>query len=117
MAYALNFDKRLKQSLKHLDAYEWVPGWHLDPRSKVDVTGLQRGVPRVLIEIELKKDNPVENVVKVWRWAKAEKIKSNILEPFSLVNKWRSTELSALSTKLYQYTRRPATANRSCSSL
>ncbi len=42
---------------------------------KVDVAGIPKrcGRPLVLIEIELKKDNPVENVVNIWRWAMQEK--------------------------------------------
>jgi hypothetical protein len=33
----------------------------------------------VLVEVELKKDNPVENVVKIWRWAHENKIRMPIL--------------------------------------
>src|ERR1700756_3195618 len=56
-------------------------GWSADGhRWKVGVAGLSKhGEPRVLIEVELKKDNPVENVVKIWRWARNEKKKPRIL--------------------------------------
>ena len=33
----------------------------------------------MLVEVELKKDNPVENVVKIWRWAHKSKIRTPIL--------------------------------------
>jgi hypothetical protein len=45
----------------------------------VDVAGLKGKSPRVLVEVELKKDNPVENVVKIWRWANGEKNRKHIL--------------------------------------
>jgi hypothetical protein len=80
MAFAQNFDKKLQETLNQLaHQYSWVTGWSADRRSKVDVVGLANGVPRILIEIELKKDNPVENVVKIWRWATANRIKTRIL--------------------------------------
>jgi hypothetical protein len=40
---------------------------------------MKDGVPRVLVEVELKKDNPVENVVKIWLWADRRKNKKPIL--------------------------------------
>src|SRR5579871_1168368 len=82
MAYAPNFDKYLKRGLdKEAPQFEWKTGWSADNQSwKVDVAGLSKsGEPRVVIEVELKKDNPVENVVKIWRWAKEEKKTHHIL--------------------------------------
>jgi hypothetical protein len=37
------------------------------------------GGPWVLIEVELKRDDPVGNVVKIWQWAKQRKIKTKIV--------------------------------------
>ena len=34
--------------------------------------------PRVVVEVEIKKDNPVENLVKIWRWATDEKMTGRI---------------------------------------
>ena len=82
MAFAPNFDKHLKRKLtEKAPKYQWKTGWSADGhRWKVDVAVLsKRSEPRVLIEVELKKDNPVENVVKIWRWAKNEKKKQRIL--------------------------------------
>jgi hypothetical protein len=83
MAFAPNFDKHLKRGLaEKAPDFEWETGWSAEgQRWKVDVAGLSKnGTPRrILIEVELKKDNPVENVVKIWRWAKEEKKTERIL--------------------------------------
>ena len=80
MAYAPNFDKKLKQTLdKVAPKYNWMTAWHADRRSTVDVAGLKGKDPSVLVEVELKKDNPVENVVKIWLWAKDKKKTKRIL--------------------------------------
>jgi hypothetical protein len=83
MAFAPNFDKHLKKGLAaKAPDFEWVTGWSAEgQRWKVDVAGLSKnGIrQRILIEVELKKDNPVENVVKIWRWAKEEKKTERIL--------------------------------------
>jgi len=82
MAFATNFDKYLKKGLdKKAPQFDWTRGWSAErQRWKVDVAGHPtNGGPLVLIEVELKKDNPVENVVKIWRWAKEEKKSQRIL--------------------------------------
>jgi hypothetical protein len=77
MSFSLNFDQKLRQTLHDLvPQYGWVTGWGADERSRVDVAGLRDGL-RVLVEVELKKDNPVENVVKIWRWAADQKGKKD----------------------------------------
>jgi hypothetical protein len=82
MAYAPNFDKYLKRGLdEKAPQYAWKAGWGPDrERWKVDVAGVpKKSGALILIEVELKKDNPVENVVKVWRWASDAKYKRRIL--------------------------------------
>jgi hypothetical protein len=80
MTQALNFDEKLQQALTdRTRGYTWVQPWRADKRSIVDVAGfkgealdgdeLKGKIPCVLVEVELKKDNPVENVVKIWHWA------------------------------------------------
>jgi hypothetical protein len=63
MSYALNFDQKVAKPLEKLlpekRGYRWVPGWSVDKRSKLDVFGLKANIPAFLIEVELKKDNPV----------------------------------------------------------
>jgi hypothetical protein len=57
--------------------YEWKPGGH--PLGKghesVDIVGSspRRGRRLVLVEVELRKDAPLTNVVKVWRWIEEER--------------------------------------------
>lgn len=73
MAFAANFDKTMKKVLdERAPAYEWTRGWSPDgERWRVDLAGRPRKGDRrlVLIEVELKRDGPLGNVVKVWRWA------------------------------------------------
>jgi len=107
MSFALNFDRKLKQNLDKLaPEYDWETGWPADARSKVDVAGLKAEIPRVLVEVELKKDNPVENVVKIWRWATAEKKTYPILflHAFS-AHYHREVPASGRPAKVKQYER------------
>jgi len=61
--------------------YEWTVDWPAEgERWRVDVAGIHRkDGPWILIEVELKRDDPVGNVVKIWQWAKQKQIKNNIL--------------------------------------
>ena len=79
MAQALNFDKALQKALcERLRGYSWFQRWQADKHSIVDVAGfkgrkltedqIEGRSPSVVVEVELKKDNPVENVVKIWNW-------------------------------------------------
>jgi hypothetical protein len=74
MAFAANFDSNMRKVLDQIaPAYEWTKGWSTKgERWKVDVAGrLREGDGQlVLIEVELKRDGPLGNVVKVWRWAR-----------------------------------------------
>lgn len=80
MSFAGNFETKLRGTLAEIaPQYDWVSGWPADERSKVDVAGLRNGVPAVLVEVELKKDNPVENVVKIWRCASEKRITTPLL--------------------------------------
>jgi hypothetical protein len=109
MAFAPNFDKYLKKGLDDkAPQYEWKTGWSADGhRWKVDVAGLSKnGEPRVFIEVELKKDNPVENVVKIWRWAKEEKKKQKMLFVQAFSSHYIKASKSAHKpTKRKQYVR------------
>jgi len=111
MAFATNFDRYLMKSLmeEKLPGYKWETGWA--PRRqpwKVDLAGDPRPdrKPLVLIETELKKDNPVENVVKVWRWAKNVKYSGRILfiHVFS-AHYVKSRPYASAPTKVKQYER------------
>jgi hypothetical protein len=83
MAYAPNFDKHMKRYLeKHAREFKWKLGWSApDTRWRVDLVGYKKNVhyPFVLVEVELKRDDPVGNVVKIWQWAHDSKNKHRIL--------------------------------------
>lgn len=83
MAYAPNFDRHMKRALeKSVPKLKWKTGWHpKDQHWMVDVAGLEgkEERPRVLIEAELKKDDPAANVIKIWRWAHEQKNTEPIL--------------------------------------
>lgn len=81
MAFATNFDKQMKAALdENLCKLKWVLGWHPEgQRWRVDLAGLDGEVPRVLIEAELKKDDPAANVIKIWQWAREQRNAEPIL--------------------------------------
>jgi hypothetical protein len=61
--------------------YDWKVDWAADgERWLVDVAGVprKRG-PWILIEVELKRDDPVGNVVKIWKWSKENNITEKIM--------------------------------------
>jgi len=61
--------------------YDWEVDWAADGEKwLVDVSGIPRnGGPWILIEVELKRDDPVGNVVKIWKWSKEKKISDQII--------------------------------------
>lgn len=81
MALAANFDKHMKKALKEMvPKLKWKMGWCPKGCSwKVDLAGLEGDRPRVLVEAELKKDDPAANVIKIWQWASDHKNTKRIL--------------------------------------
>jgi hypothetical protein len=83
MAFAPNFDKTMKKVLKEkAPEYEWETGWSpVGQRWKVDLAGVPKNSKRrlVLVEVELKRDDPLGNVVKIWEWAHRKKRAQPIL--------------------------------------
>jgi hypothetical protein len=83
MAFAPNFDKSMKKVLEEkAPEYEWKSGWSAPGEHwKVDVAGFKKNGSRsvILVEVELKRDDPVGNVVKIWRWARDGKNTQRIL--------------------------------------
>jgi hypothetical protein len=60
--------------------YQWEVDWSAENETwLVDVAGESKKGPRILIEVELKRDDPVGNVVKIWAWAKKQKPKEDIV--------------------------------------
>jgi hypothetical protein len=110
VAYATNFDKYLKRGLADQSTeYIWETGWSEKGQSwKVDVGAgdPKKSSPLVLIEVELKKDNPVENVVKIWRWAREKKKTQRILFLQAFSSHYIKTDKSSRkATKRKQYVR------------
>jgi hypothetical protein len=85
VAYSLGFDKNVERELNKIEKkYVWERGCKVDRRSRVDIAGFRKprakhDPPRIIVEVELKKDNPVENVAKIWRWATKKKNRNRIL--------------------------------------
>lgn len=82
MTLSINFSKDMVRVLhEKAKEYDWKVDWPADgERWLVDVAGIPRdGRPLILIEVELKRDDPVGNVVKIWQWAKQQKIKNQIV--------------------------------------
>jgi hypothetical protein len=81
MPFAANFDRHMKRALeKSVPELTWKIGWHLRGLGwRVDLAGLKQERPRVLIEAELKKDDPAANVIKIWSWARTQKNTKPIL--------------------------------------
>jgi hypothetical protein len=82
MTLSINFSKDMVGVLrKKAKDYEWKVDWPADPeRWLVDVAGIPcNGGAWILIEVELKRDDPVGNVVKIWQWTKTQKITEQIV--------------------------------------
>lgn len=82
MTLSINFSKDMVGVLRDkAKDYEWTVDWPAEgERWLVDVAGIHRKTgPWILIEVELKRDDPVGNVVKIWQWAKRKRIKNQIL--------------------------------------
>lgn len=47
----------------------WRSNWRV-PRTRetVDVVGLQGRTPKILVEVELRREDPASNVIKIWKW-------------------------------------------------
>lgn len=82
MTLSINFSTDMTEVLRDkATEYDWQVDWPADgERWLVDVAGIHRsGGPWILIEVELKRDDPVGNVVKIWQWAQQQKIKNHIV--------------------------------------
>jgi len=79
MAFAPKFDKDMKKQLETIaPQYEWKLGWSAEGhRWKVDLAGIPKHANRsiVLVEVELKRDDTVGNVVKIWNWLRCKESK------------------------------------------
>jgi hypothetical protein len=117
MTLSINFSKDLKAVLEQkAPEYCWDWDWPAKgERWLVDVAGIPKKGPWILIEVELKRDDPVGNVVKIWQWAKQKKIKDKIIV-FQAFSKhyWEKRERLRLRAEFIgeQMSRDPAIAVR-----
>jgi len=95
---ATEFSKDLKRKLDSCSAFnkragikEWIKDWKPAGISHggVDVAGIRqigrREIPVILVEAELRRDDPPANVLKIWKWAREGKMDENfvLLQAFS----------------------------------
>lgn len=63
--------------------YRWIPDENLIGKGheSVDIVGRPKksGAKVVLVEVELRKDAPLTNVVKVWRWIEEKQFKERFI--------------------------------------
>jgi hypothetical protein len=67
---ATQFSVELTSALAERRAFglKWHKNWGIeDTRETIDVVGLQKGIPRMFIEVELRRQNPSSNVIKIWK--------------------------------------------------
>jgi len=68
----------------------WRNNWRVPgTRETVDVVGLQGPTPKILIEVELRREDPASNVIKIWKWIKDGLLSKRIIlfQAFSKVYK------------------------------
>lgn len=95
---ATEFSKDLIRELKKKHAFnklhgieEWRKDWKPEgiPHGGVDAVGIRKvgkaEIPIVLVEAELRRDDPPANILKIWMWARRKKIRRNpvLLQAFS----------------------------------
>ena len=89
---ATEFSKDLVRELTKKDAFnsragihEWIKDWKPVGirHGGVDAAGIGRlgnkKVPIILVEAELRRDDPPANILKIWMWARKRKIKQNLI--------------------------------------
>src|SRR5712692_6025054 len=84
---ATQFSKDLRKALtgkrvlrQRLGIDYWKENWSVPAsRETIDVVGLRNDKPRILIEVELLREDPASNVAKVWRSIEDGKIPKNVV--------------------------------------
>lgn len=64
------FARDLIKALKELlPTVTWSASWCPSPGNEhVDVVGVRKKNGPILVEVELRRKNPVSNIAKIWRW-------------------------------------------------
>jgi len=77
--FSRDLQNRLPQKVKGKEL-KWKKNWAARGTSEtVDVAGLSGHNAIVLIEVELRRANPVSNVAKIWRWIEEKKLRGRII--------------------------------------
>ncbi|MFZ0978433.1 MAG: hypothetical protein WAN23_03430 [Candidatus Acidiferrales bacterium] len=89
---ATEFSKDLRRKLESCSAFnkrarieKWVKDWKPAgiARGGVDVAGIRlvagKQIPIVLVEAELRRDDPPANILKIWKWTHEGKMDGNFI--------------------------------------
>ena len=95
---ATEFSKDLKRKLDSFSVFnkragieEWIKDWKPNGISHggVDAAGIRKAagkeIPVILVEAELRRDDPPANILKIWKWAREGKMERGfiLLQAFS----------------------------------
>ena len=66
------------------DSYQWTPAWRPPDKQgheSVDAGGepKRKNGKLILIEAELRRDAPLTNAVKIWKWSKQQRVRSSFI--------------------------------------
>jgi hypothetical protein len=87
-----------KKPRRKFGGLEWKKNWHLPGGGSVDVAAVdEHGQPAVLIEAELRREDPASNVVKIWKWAHDSHFMGRCLFVHSFTKTYRGPKQRALA--------------------
>jgi len=90
--------KRLR---KKFGGIEWHKNWAVQRGETVDVVGVEGGVPILMIEAELLREDPASNVIKIWKWAHGTKLKRPVLFIQSFTKAYRGRKKERFKRALF----------------
>jgi len=87
-----------KRHRKKFGGLVWKKNWTLDGGGTVDVAGIDsQNRALVLIEAELRREDPASNVVKIWKWAHDKKFRRGCLFIHCFSKAYRGSKQRALA--------------------
>jgi hypothetical protein len=87
----------------HKDNTAWECGGPFKRgHERVDVTGYNRRSrkPRVLLEVELRRQTPLANIVKVWKWIKNGELSRNVVVVQAFSKRYSGTDARKVNAEL-----------------
>ncbi len=86
MSRSSNFCSDLREELqRHITSHEWISEWKplRGSRESVDLAGLPRTAADndclILVEIELRREDPASNIIKIWEWVDNRKLRKPLV--------------------------------------